>query len=73
MTLSFGNMIVELNVFHTGSQPVIMDDLKEVNMIDISVSHTFEEFLYESPWERYLAHFRMNFDIKESIKRSTHC
>ena len=46
-----------------------MDDLEEVNMIDMSVSHTFEEFLYESPWEKYLAHFRMNFDIKKSIKK----
>ena len=39
MTLSFGNMIVELNIFHTGSQPHVMDDHEEVNMIDMSVGY----------------------------------
>jgi len=49
MTLSFGNMTVELNVFHTSSQPHVMDDHEEVNMIDVSVNHTFEESYYEDP------------------------
>jgi len=51
MTLSFGNVTVKLNDFHTSSQPLKMDDHKEVNMIDISVSHTFEESCYEDPLE----------------------
>jgi len=68
MTLSFGNMTVKLNVFHTGSQPPIMDDHEEVNMIDMSVSHTFEDSCYEDPLEKCLAHFEMNFDIDESIE-----
>ena len=67
MTLSFGNVTVELNVFHTSSQPRKMDD-HEVNMIDISVSYTFEESCYEDPLEKCLAHFGKNFDIDESIK-----
>jgi len=49
MSLSFGNMTVELNVFHTSFQPLIMGDHEEVNMIDISDSHTFEESCYEDP------------------------
>ena len=61
-------MTFELNVFHTGSQPPIMDDLEEVNMIDMSVSRTFEESCYEDPLEKCLAHFEMNFDIDESIE-----
>jgi len=73
MTLSFGNMIVELNVFQTSSQPHVMDDHEEVNMIDIPIGHTFEESCHENPFEKYLAHFGMNFDIEESMKRSTHC
>jgi len=68
MTLSFGNRTVKLNAFHTGSQLPIMDDHEEVNMIDMSISHTFEESCYEDPLEKCLAHFGMNFDIDESIE-----
>ena len=37
-------------------------------MIDILVSHTFEESCYEDPLEKCLAHFEQNFDIDESFK-----
>ena len=60
-------MTVELNVFHTSSQPSIMDDREEVNMIDVSVNHIFEKYCYEDPLEKCLAHFEKNFDIDESI------
>jgi len=68
MTILFGNMTVELNVFRISSQPSIMDDHEEVNMIDILISHTFEESCYEDPLEKCLAHFEYNFDIDESIE-----
>ena len=68
MTLSFGNMTVELNVFHTSSQLPKMDDHEEANMIDISVSHTFEESCDEDPLEKCLTHFGQNFDIDESLR-----
>ena len=45
-----------------------MDDHEEVNMIDMSVSHIFEESCYEDPSEKCLAHFGINFDIYESIE-----
>ena len=60
--------IIELNIFHTSSQPHVMDDHEEVNMIDVSVNHTFEESCYEDPLEKCLAPFGMNFDIEESIE-----
>jgi len=68
MTLSFENKIVELNIFHSSSQPPKIDDHEKVNMIDISVSHTFEKYCYEDPMEKCLAHFGQNFDIDESLK-----
>ena len=68
MTLSFGNMTIELNIFHTSSQPHVMDDHKEVNVIDISIGHTFEVSCYEDPLEKCLVHFEMNFDIEEFIE-----
>jgi len=48
MTLLFGNMTVELNVFHTSSQLPVMDDHEEVSMIDISVSHIWGVLLWRS-------------------------
>ena len=68
MTLSFGNITVELNIFHTSSHPHLNDDHEEVNMIDVSVNHTFEKSCYEHPLEKCLAHFKINFDIEESIE-----
>ena len=67
MSLSFGNMTVKLNVFHTSFQPLIMGDHEEVSMIDILDSHTFENSCYDDPLEKCLAHFGKNFDIDESI------
>ena len=52
MILSFGNMTIELNVFHTNSQLSVMDDYEEVNMIDILINHTFEGSCYEDPLEK---------------------
>ena len=37
-------------------------------MIEMSISHTFEESCYEDPLEKCLAHFGQNFDIDESLK-----
>ena len=49
-------MTVDLNVFHTSSQPPIMDD-DEFNMIDISVNHAVDESCYKGLREKCLAHF----------------
>ena len=67
MSLSFGNMTVELNIFHYSFQPPIMDDYEEVSIIVISVSHMFEQSCYDDPLGKCLTHFGHNFDIKESI------
>jgi len=45
-----------------------MDDHEEFTMIDISVSHTFEESCYEDPLDKCLTHFGKIFDIDEFIK-----
>ena len=54
MTLSFGNLTVELNVFHTSSQPSTMGDHEDVNIIDVAVNQNFEESCYEDPSEKCL-------------------
>jgi len=65
MTLLYENMKVEVNIFHTSSQPLVIDDHKEVSMIDILISHIFEGSYYDNPLEKYLTHFGQNVDINE--------
>jgi len=45
-----------------------MDDHQEANMIDISVSHTFEDSCYKVFLEKCLHYFGLNFDINELIE-----
>ena len=45
-----------------------MDDHEEINMIDVSVNHTFEESCYEDPLDKCLTYFGMNFNIEKSIE-----
>jgi len=49
MTLSFGNMTVELNIFHTSSQPPVMDDHEEVNMIEFQSAIHLRSFVMTIP------------------------
>ena len=48
--LSFGNMTVELNVFHTSFQPPIIDDHEEVRLIFQSVTH-LRSLVMTIPWK----------------------
>ncbi len=43
MKPSFGNMTIELNVFHMCNQPWSDDDIHEVNMIDSLIEEEFRE------------------------------
>jgi len=67
MTLSFENMTAELNIFHTSSQPPVMDDHEEVNMIYIRSVTPLRSLIMKIPW-RMLGIFSIEFDIEESIK-----
>ena len=50
MTLLFGNMTVELNVFHTSFQPHVIDDYEEVNMIDVWSITLLRGFATKTLW-----------------------
>ena len=67
MTLSFGNMKLELNVFHNGLQTSDLDDDEEVNMIDTLIDQTVQSSYYTDPLEECLAHFNADIDIDGSI------
>ena len=64
--LSFGNMIVELNIFNITKQPLDKDDVK-VDLIKELVNYTFPSNLNNDPLQKCLIHFSLKFDINKSI------
>ena len=69
MDLSFGNMIVRLNVFDASQQPSREEDCYAVNIIDGLVEETLPQILVDDPLERCLTYFDSDaFDIDGSIE-----
>ena len=68
MKISFGNMTVELNIFHISKQVLDNEDICEVDMIESLVHDTFLQSSYEDPLEACLKLFGCNFDIEHSIE-----
>ena len=73
MKISFGNMTVELNIFHISKQVLDNEDICEVDMIESLVHDTFLQSSYEDPLEACLNLFGCNlfgcnFDIEHSIE-----
>ena len=54
MKLSFGNMLVELNMFNTGRQLWDLEDVREMNLIDSIVQEHFERQCAEDPLAKML-------------------
>ncbi|XP_028094375.1 uncharacterized protein LOC114294434 [Camellia sinensis] len=69
MKISFGNMMVELNIFDISKQPPTEEEASIVCLIDSLVHDEFIESSYEDPLEACLAHFGCNLDIDESIEQ----
>ena len=68
MKISFGNMTVELNIFHISKQVLDNEDIYEVDMIEGLVHDTFLQSSYEDPLKACLNLFGCNFDIEHSIE-----
>jgi len=68
MTLAFENITVQLNVFHNSNQPIVMDDLEEVNIIESLISSSFEGSSYSDPLEKCVTQFGQDFDEKSYIE-----
>jgi len=67
MNLSFGNMTVEVNIFHLMQQQADVDSIDEVCMIDFLVQEMLDTTYPEDPIHQCLAHFGSDFDIDSSI------
>jgi hypothetical protein len=55
MKISFGNMTVELNIFHIRKQPLDYDQMNQVCLIDEILDEVIEESSIEDPLEACLA------------------
>ena len=68
MKISFGNMIVELNIFDISKQVLDNEDICEVNMIGSLVHDTFIQSRCEEPLKACLTLFYCNLDTEKSTE-----
>ena len=69
MKISFGNMTVELNIFHISKQVPKNEDICKVNMIESLVHDIFIQSSCEDPLKACLTCFDCNLDIEKSIEK----
>jgi hypothetical protein len=65
MKISFGNMIVELNIFHIRKQPLDYDQINQVCLIEEIMDEVIEESSIEDPLEACLAQFGEDLDLEK--------
>jgi hypothetical protein len=63
MKISFGNMTVELNIFHIRKQPLDYDQINQVCLIEEILDEVIEESSIEDPLEACLAQFGEDLDL----------
>ncbi|KAK9997932.1 hypothetical protein SO802_017535 [Lithocarpus litseifolius] len=73
MKISFGNMIVELNIFDICKQVPGNKDICEVNMIESLVHDTFIQSSCEDPLKACLTLLIAIWILKNQLRRSMHC
>ena len=67
MQLSFGNMIMELNIFNIAKQPHNTDDgIVDMDLIETLIDNIFLSNLSDDHLQTCLIHFSSNFDIDKS-------
>ena len=65
MKISFGNMIVELNIFDISKQLLDNEDICEIKMIEGLAYDTFIQLSCEDPLKACLTLFDCNLDIEK--------
>jgi hypothetical protein len=67
MKISFGNMTVELNIFHIRKQPLDYDQMNQVCLI---LDEVIEESSIEDPLEACLAQFGEDLDLDKLMEQA---
>jgi hypothetical protein len=70
MNISFGNMIVELNIFHIRKQPLEYDKMQQVCLIEDIMEEAVEESSMEDPLEACFAQFREDLDLDKLLEQA---
>jgi hypothetical protein len=70
MKISFGNMTVELNIFHIRKQPLDYDQMNQVCLIEEIIDEVIEESSIEDPLEACLAQFGEDLDLEKLMERA---
>jgi preprotein translocase subunit SecA len=70
MKISFGNMTVELNIFHIRKQPLDYDQMTQVCWIEEIIDEVIEESSIEDPLEACLAQFSEYLDLEKLMEQA---
>jgi hypothetical protein len=70
MKISFGNMTVELNIFHIRKQPLDYDQMNQVCLIGEILDEVIEESSIEDPLEACLAQFGEDLDLDKLMEQA---
>jgi hypothetical protein len=70
MKMSFGNISVELNIFHIRTQPLEYDEAHQVCLIDDIIDEFVEESIIEDPLEACFAQFGEDLDLDKLIEQA---
>jgi hypothetical protein len=70
MKISFGNMTVELNIFHIRKQPIDYDQMNQVCLIEEVIDEVIEESNIEDPLEVCLAQFGEDLDLEKLMEQA---
>jgi hypothetical protein len=70
MKISFGNMIVELNIFHIKKQPLEYDEVQQICLIEDIMEEVVEESSMEDPLEACSAQFGEDLDLDKLLKQA---
>jgi hypothetical protein len=68
MKIYFGNMTVELNIFHIIKQPLDYDQMNQVCLIEEILDEVIEESSIKDPLEACLAQFGEDLDLDKLME-----
>jgi hypothetical protein len=70
MKIFFGNMTVELNIFHIRKQPLEYDEVQQVCLIEDVMEEAVEESSIEDPLEACFAQFGEGLDLDKLLEQA---
>jgi hypothetical protein len=70
MKISFGNMTVELNIFHIRKEPLEYDEAHQVCLTEDIIDEVVEESIIEDPLEACFAQYGKDLDLDTLIEQA---